>query len=332
MPQFTPWAETNPFPNVLFNPAAVDQAVADTQSKLGDLAVKQQTLGLEQLKYNQILKGNAALVGNGNTNTATDGSSPPANGSSPPANGSTSSGGGGSFLDNLASIESGDQNIVSGTDKDSKGLTLAQGGNPAEISQGHFQINTPTWHDFAGQAGVDVNQYPNAMSAPRDVQARVASVIPFSRFGPRTQTLMRSRFGPLDSSQTVGTLAGTPALTFNPDTAGPRVGGTATASSDQLPVPPIPPPAGDPNPANMAAVKQAATGLLAMPEADAATAYPGVVQELQSRGFAMNAPPTYPGHAALQGMVNGGTAPIPPASPPFTPNAGPRVPGAPRGG
>ena len=111
----------------------------------------------------------------------------------------------------------------------------------------------------------------------------------------------------------MGTLAGAPALTNNPDTAGPRVAGNdATTSVDpndgSLPVPPIPPPAGDPAPANMAAVKQAATGLLAMPEADAATAYPGVVQDLQARGFAMTAPPTYPGRARLQAMVNGGTA------------------------
>ena len=319
----SPWLSTSDLlapVNALYQHQLED---AQSQSLLGDLAVKQQTLGLEYAKLAQQKAAGAALLG-GNTNTPTDGSSPPADGST------SSGGGGGSFLDNLASIESGDQNIVSKVDTDSKGLTLAQGGNPAEISQGHFQINTPTWHDFAGQAGVDVNQYPTAMSAPRDVQARVASVIPFSRFGPRTQTLMRSRFGPLDTSQTVGTLAGTPALTFNPNTAGPRVGGTATASvgpnDGALPVPPIPPPAGDPAPANMAAVKQAATGLLAMPEADAATAYPGVVQELQSRGFAMNAPPTYPGRARLQAMVNGGTAP------PFNPNAGPRVPGAPPAG
>ena len=148
--------------------------------------------------------------------------------------------GGGSFMDALANIESGDKNIVSGTDKDSKGLTLAQGGNPAEISQGNFQISTPTWHDFAKQAGVDINQYPTAMSAPRAVQAQVASVIPFNRFGPRTQTLMRSRFGPLDTSQTVGALAGTPALALNPNTAGPRVGGTATVAAP----PPLNPNAG----------------------------------------------------------------------------------------
>ena len=152
MPLFTPWAETDPFPNVLFNPAAVDQAVADTQSKLGDLDIKRQTLGLEYQKLAQQRAAGAALLGGGNTNTATDRSSTTTDGSSPAA------GGGGSFLDNLASIESGDQNIVSRTDTDSKGLTLAQGGNPAEISQGHFQIQTATWRDFAKQAGVDTNQ------------------------------------------------------------------------------------------------------------------------------------------------------------------------------
>jgi hypothetical protein len=45
------------------------------------------------------------------------------------------------------------------------------------------------------------------MSAPRDVQAQVASVIPFRRFGPRTQRLMSQQFGRLDRNATVGTLA-----------------------------------------------------------------------------------------------------------------------------
>ena len=59
--------------------------------------------------------------------------------------------------------------------------------------------------------------------------------------------------------------------------------------------------------ANMAAVKQAASGLLAMPEADAATAYPGVVETSVAQFRMMNAPPTYPSHVALQALVNGGT-------------------------
>ena len=42
----------------------------------------------------------------------------------------------GSFFGTLANIESGDQNVVSQTDKDSKGLTLAQGGNPGRNQSG----------------------------------------------------------------------------------------------------------------------------------------------------------------------------------------------------
>ena len=178
MPQFTPWNVPSPFPNVLFNPAAVDASIADTQSKLGELDIKRERLGLDQQKLDATRAGNAVWA-DGNT-TGTTGTT------------GATSGGDGSFLGTLANIESGDQNIVSQTDKDNKGLTLAQGGNPAEISQGHFQIQTATWKDFAPQAGVDVNKYPNAMSAPREVQAQVAATIPFSRFGPRTQQMMRN--------------------------------------------------------------------------------------------------------------------------------------------
>lgn len=117
----------------------------------------------------------------------------------PGGTGGTGGRGGGGFLDTLAQVESGDRNIPSGVDSDVAG--------PGTKSQGHFQINTPTWRDFAGKAGVDIKQYPNAMSAPREVQAQVASVIPFKRFGPRTQRMMTEKYGPLDRNATVGTLA-----------------------------------------------------------------------------------------------------------------------------
>jgi hypothetical protein len=322
MPQFTQWQIVDPTPNVLFNPMAVDESIAKQRSELGNLDINQQRLQLERDKLAQQREAGNALLGRGDTaGTGTTGAS---------------TGAGGSFLDALASIESGDKNIVSGVDKDSRGLTLAQGGNPSEISQGHFQIQTATWRDFAKQAGVDVNQYPTAMSAPREVQAQVASVIPLSRFGPRTQTLLRSRFGPLDTNQTVGALAGTPALTFAPGTSGPRVAtapsppfnpnagprvvatpppaaGTATDALGFDPLNPMrgapsitggaPTITGQADPASMEAVKKASVALLAMPEADAAVAYGPTVKALQAQGLAMNAPPTYPGHAALQAIV-----------------------------
>ena len=293
MPQFTQWNVPSPFPNVLFNPAAVDASIAETQSKLGELGINRERLGLDQQKLDATRAGNAVWA-DGNT-TGTTGAT---------------SGGDGSFLGTLAHIESGDQNIVSQTDKDNKGLTLAQGGNPAEISQGHFQIQTATWKDFAPQAGVDVNKYPNAMSAPREVQAQVAAAIPFARFGPRTQQMMRQRFGDIDASKTVGQLAG----------GGPRV--TPAPYAAPVAVAAATPPAtaaqpGQIDPANMAAVKQASTALLAMSEPDAAVAYGPTVRALQARGFAMNAPPTYPGHAALQALVGGGAAATPVAPSPI---------------
>ncbi len=44
MPQFTQWTLPDPSPNVLFNPMAVDKAIADNQSTLGNLDINRQTL------------------------------------------------------------------------------------------------------------------------------------------------------------------------------------------------------------------------------------------------------------------------------------------------
>ena len=100
----------------------------------------------------------------------------------------------------LAQIESGNQNIYSRVDPDVAG--------PGTRSQGYFQINTPTWREFAPSVGIDVSQYPSAISAPRDVQEQVASAIPLGRFGPRTQKMLDQQFGPLSHSATIGELSG----------------------------------------------------------------------------------------------------------------------------
>jgi hypothetical protein len=114
------------------------------------------------------------------------------------AGGGDGAGVGGKFMDALARIESGNKNIYSKTDPDVPG--------PNSRSQGYFQINTPTWRDFAGKAGVDLAKYPDAMHSPRDVQEKVASVIPLSRFGPRTRRMLGQEFGPLDTHKPVGQL------------------------------------------------------------------------------------------------------------------------------
>jgi hypothetical protein len=69
------------------------------------------------------------------------------------------------------------------------------------------------------------------MSAPRDVQEKVASVIPLSRFGPRTRRMLGQEFGPLDTHKPVGQLgprdapaaAAPPGGTLTSDYAGLRL-------------------------------------------------------------------------------------------------------------
>ena len=115
------------------------------------------------------------------------------------------------FLTALGTIESNNRNIYSGVDKDYPG-------QPNSRSQGYYQIDTPTWQQFAAKAGIDTSRFPNAMSAPQDVQAQVASLIPLSRFGGRTQKMLNQQFGGnLDTHATIGQLAGGTTLTSTPD-------------------------------------------------------------------------------------------------------------------
>jgi hypothetical protein len=102
------------------------------------------------------------------------------------------------LYDSLAVIESGNRNIYSEVDPDVSG--------PGTRSQGYFQINTPTWREFASPD--IVRQYPNAMSAPYSVQKQVVSNIPLSRFGSRTQRMLRAQYGPLNLRSSIGVLAG----------------------------------------------------------------------------------------------------------------------------
>lgn len=99
-------------------------------------------------------------------------------------------------MDLVAQVESGNQNIKQkihdiNTDR----------GTPAG---GFFQIIDPTWQRYAGTAGVDVKQYPTAMSAPREVQAQVAGAIPVNQWGPDTVSALKAQYPKIDTSQTLG--------------------------------------------------------------------------------------------------------------------------------
>ena len=134
------------------------------------------------------------------------------------------------FLSKLLNLESGGHNIVSRTDKDDSGRTLAQGGNPDQISQGYFQIRPSTWRTYARLAGVDPNILPR--KADYATQWKVASVIPFAQWGDRTRNALG--LGNIDRRTTLGQVAG-------------RYGGTQIAGGGSQPAPaPAPKPAPKP--------------------------------------------------------------------------------------
>jgi hypothetical protein len=138
-------------------------------------------------------------------------------------------------MDLVAQVESGNRNIPQAIhDKNT------DRGTPAG---GYFQIIDPTWQRYAGAAGVDAKQYPNAMSAPRDVQAKVAGAIPVNQWGPNTVAALKTQYPNLDTSQTLGAvqsaaLAGAPATPAAPampsTTAGVLPGFGDKASSDNF--------------------------------------------------------------------------------------------------
>lgn len=88
--------------------------------------------------------------------------------------GAPSFGGGGQrgFNPNLVmKYESGGRNILNMVGQ-SKGVTDTQA--KGYTAQGFFQILNSNWQAYGPRVGIDINKYPNAKSAPYDMQLRVA--------------------------------------------------------------------------------------------------------------------------------------------------------------
>lgn len=98
-----------------------------------------------------------------------------------------------SQLDIIAHVETGNRNIPQAIHD-----INTEKGTPA---QGNFQFITPTWQRQAPKAGVDINKYPTAMSAPPSVQAQVAAVTPIREWGPNTVAALKARYPGLDTSK-----------------------------------------------------------------------------------------------------------------------------------
>ena len=99
-------------------------------------------------------------------------------------------------MDLVANLESGNRNIQQQIRDKNTAM-----GTPAG---GYFQIIDPTWATYAPKAGVDLKLYPTAMSAPRDIQAQVASAIPVNQWGPSTVAALKAKYPGIDTSLTLG--------------------------------------------------------------------------------------------------------------------------------
>ena len=85
----------------------------------------------------------------------------------------------------------------------------APGGGPAGdngLARGYFNIQTPTWHDFAPNVP-GASRYASADQAPYEIQRAVANTIPIYRFGDRTKRILHAQFGNFDENMTVGQMA-----------------------------------------------------------------------------------------------------------------------------
>ena len=133
----------------------------------------------------------------------------------PPAGSGYSSGLPSNTLDLIERDESGGQNVLqsaySGT-----GINPSTGTHTLpSTASGYYQITDSTWRATAPAAGVDIAQYPTAMSAPKDVQRQVAQklldtqgVQPWAPYNPKLRADLASA-GSGDAAG--GSAAGIPA-------------------------------------------------------------------------------------------------------------------------
>jgi len=350
MPQFTQWNVPDPFPNILYNPAAVDAAIAKTQSELGNLDINRQELQLRQdaaardVAFGDYLK--QSLPTDGATGTPGTGASV---GPLPDAGPDQSRDAAGQASYNfwvgkgLAPHQAAGMAAQEVAESGGRAHVVGDGGQAFGLYQHHPDRRAL----ILAKAGIDMNKpdantqregaYWELMNAEHGARQRLfaskdadeagRAATEFERPDSKRRHIIDAERG--RDARRIFMLANpngavsVATATVDPR-AGPRAGLTPPPAMATVAPPTAPgvnpnaevqiPPAtitGQADDPNTAAVKQASAALLNMPEPDAAAAYPTVVRELQARGFAMNAPPTYPGHAALQALVGGGDAAAP---------------------
>ena len=140
------------------------------------------------------------------------------------------------------SLSSSPMDIVINAESRNQNVANTHATTSSGQAQGYPQITTGTWTDFAPKAGVDLNQYPNPMSAPRDVQIKVASMIPLNRWASSTVNAVLAKYPGIDTSQPLGVIQ---SQAINPSGASTTTaGGPAATPATGQPGQPAPAPGG----------------------------------------------------------------------------------------
>jgi hypothetical protein len=105
-------------------------------------------------------------------------------------------------FDIVTGVESTGQNVNQRI-KDSNYDPATGKGNPA---RGYLQIIDPTWRTYAPQVGVDINKYPTALDAPKEIQYLVGGAIPVNQWGPDSQAALKKAGYSWTGNETLGQL------------------------------------------------------------------------------------------------------------------------------
>lgn len=136
---------------------------------------------------------------------------PPSATAAPSVGGSMRAGGAltGDPLALIEKYESGGRNVMQSVVPPGGGYNPSVGRvTGPSTAQGYYQITNSTWRDTAPKAGVDLEQYPTAMSAPKEVQTQVAQTLfnergfkPWAPYNPRLAQAINGGEGQAQPSQ-----------------------------------------------------------------------------------------------------------------------------------
>lgn len=221
--------------------------IPKTEAEIRKLDREGKLIDMVNSAMGSLLGGGGVGVGGAPAYSPMGGAALPSTGAGAPA-----AGGIDATLDLIKDKESGGQNIMQQVVPPGGGYNPSVGRvTGPSTAQGFYQITNTTWRQYAPEAGISTERYPNAMSAPEEVQRLVAKTILTSPNGGGVQHW--ADYNPALKRA----LGGTPTQTAQAGGVGILpLSGAAEAPGPVPPItqagPAIPPPATPPPPMQMA--------------------------------------------------------------------------------